>query len=200
MIPPRLGKNSKITIRGDSAAAWCCAHLLTNAGFKPALHRTGRPRLPAIMLSEAALALMRDVFERPDLFRTAPRITRRVVQWGRNAQPVAFDHAAVVVSERELLGELRAGNPNCPLNQAPDEGDFTIFASHPLPAEHGRTLLRFANRLGCAGPPEGRARLDILLDRITRRRVAISDSECAWSRGGFSRWAVPWKRFRSAAA
>ena len=35
------------------------------------------------MLSDTALSLMRDVFERPDLFRTAPRITRRVVQWGQ---------------------------------------------------------------------------------------------------------------------
>jgi hypothetical protein len=68
-------------IRGDSVAAWCCAWLVTKAGFKPALERTVRPRLPAIMLSEGALALIRDVFESPDLFRTAHRITRRSVNW-----------------------------------------------------------------------------------------------------------------------
>ncbi len=149
MIPPRLGKNSKITIRGDSAAAWCCAHLLTNAGFKPVLHRTGRPRLPAIMLSDAALSLMRDVFERPDLFRTAPRITRRVVQWGRNAQPAGFDHAAVVVSERELLGELRQ-ETQLPAEPGPDEGDFTIIASHPLPADTVEHC--FGSRIASAAP------------------------------------------------
>ena len=134
MTAQRLRKDSKIVIRGDSAAAWCCAHLLTNAGFKPVLHRRGRPRLPAIMLSEAALALMRDVFERPDLFHTAPRITRRVVQWGRNAEPVAFDHAAVVVSERELLGELER-ETELLAEPAPHESDFTIIASRPLPAD-----------------------------------------------------------------
>jgi hypothetical protein len=142
-------KESKIIIRGDSAAAWCCAHLLTNAGFKPMLHRTGRPRLPAIMLSEAALTLMRDVFERPDLFHTAPRITRRVVKWGRNAQPVAFDHAAVVVSEPELLAGL--ARETVPLAKpTPDESDFTIVASRPLPADTVEHC--FGSRIASAAP------------------------------------------------
>src|ERR1700681_2633592 len=66
---------SKIIIRGDSVAAWCCVHLLTRAGFNPVLKRTARPRLPAIMLSEAALALIRDVFANPGLFRAGHRIT-----------------------------------------------------------------------------------------------------------------------------
>jgi len=134
MTAQRLAGELKITIRGDSAAAWCCAHLLTRAGFKPALDRIPRPRLPAIMLSEAALTMMRDVFERPDLFHAAPRITRRVVSWGTNAEPVAFDHNAVVVSERELLSELEQGME---LLAEPVEGesDFAICASRPLPAE-----------------------------------------------------------------
>lgn len=86
------------------------------------------------MLSEAALALIRDVFERPDLFLTAPRINRRIVRWGKNAEPVAFDHSAVVVSERELLHELeqKLESPDEPVG---DESDFTIFASRPLPSE-----------------------------------------------------------------
>jgi hypothetical protein len=127
-----LRKGSKIVIRGDGAAAWCCAHLLTRAGFKPVLQRIPRPRLPAIMLSEAALALIREVFERPDLFHAAPRITRRVVKWGRNGEAVAFDHAAVVVSERELLSQLER-EMELPDEPAGDEGDFTIFTSRPLP-------------------------------------------------------------------
>jgi hypothetical protein len=130
----QLRQESNIIIRGESAAAYCCEHLLSRAGFKPVLERTTRPRLPAIMLSEAALALIRDVFERPDLFHTAPRITRRVVKWGKRAEPVAFDHGAVVVAERELLGELEQALE--PLDQpAGDRGDFTIFASRPLPSE-----------------------------------------------------------------
>ena len=44
-----------VAVRGDSVAAWCWAWLLTKARFKPALERTARPRLPAIMLSERAL-------------------------------------------------------------------------------------------------------------------------------------------------
>jgi hypothetical protein len=134
MTAPQLRKKTKVTIRGDSAASWCSAHLLTRAGFKPSLERTARQRLPAIMLSEAALALIRDVFERPDLFVTAPRITRRIVSWGRNAEPVAFDHAAVVVSERELLDELEQ-ELEPPDAVGGDACEFTIFAARPLPSE-----------------------------------------------------------------
>jgi hypothetical protein len=144
MTAQRLPGEFKITIRGESVAAWCCAHLLIKAGFKPALERISRPGLPAIMLSETAVALIRDVFERPDLFRTAPRITRRVVRWGRNAEQAAFDHAAVVVSERELLSELEQdifGRDMFEQNReildepAQDESDFTIYASRPLPSD-----------------------------------------------------------------
>jgi 2-polyprenyl-6-methoxyphenol hydroxylase-like FAD-dependent oxidoreductase len=145
-----------IRVRGSSVAAWCSVHLLTKAGFLPALERTARPRLPAIMLSEAALALIRDVFERPDLFNGAHRITRRVVRWGRDAEPMAFDHAAVVVSEGELLSELEQGLE--PLEQRVDgDGDFSIFASRPLPAgpvEHcfgSRTAYAASVRLKDAG-------------------------------------------------
>jgi hypothetical protein len=134
MTPPPRGKESGILIRGDSVAAWCCAHLLTKAEFRPALERTARPRLPVIMLSEAALALIRDVFERPDLFRTAHRITRRAVCWGPRAEPVALDHAAVVVSERELLNQLEQ-ELEAPDQHLDHQADFTIFASRPLPAE-----------------------------------------------------------------
>jgi 2-polyprenyl-6-methoxyphenol hydroxylase-like FAD-dependent oxidoreductase len=107
-------------------------HLLTGAGLPAVLERTDRPRLPAIMLSETALALIRDVFDKPGLFRAAHRITRRVVQWGRNAEPRALDHAAVVVSEPELLGELQQGLEPCE-QPAHGEAAFTIFASRPLP-------------------------------------------------------------------
>lgn len=86
------------------------------------------------MLSQAALELIRNVFELPDLFHTAPRIERRVVKWGRNAETVAPDHAAVVVSERELLKELeRELEPAA--KSGGDGSDFTIFASRPLPSD-----------------------------------------------------------------
>lgn len=142
-------KESGIVIHGDSVAAWCCAHLLTKAGFKPALKRTARRRLPAIMLSASALALIRDVFERPDLFRTAHRITHRSVSWGREAKPVSLGHAAVVVSERELLSELeRALEP--PDEHLDHEPGFTIFASRPLPADPVEFC--FGSRIAHAAP------------------------------------------------
>ena len=121
----------KVIVRGNSVAAWCCVHLLRNAGLKPVMEPAGHPRLPAIMLSEHALTLMRDVFGQPALFATAPRIARRVVKWGKDAKPIALEHAAVVVSEQELLAELQQRiEPADP----DDKADFTIYASRPLPA------------------------------------------------------------------
>jgi hypothetical protein len=92
---------------------------------------------------------MRDVFERPDLFHSAPRITRRVVQWGRNAEPVAFDHAAVVVSEQELLSALEQ-ETELLAEPTRDESDFTIIASRPLPADTVEHC--FGSRIASAVP------------------------------------------------
>jgi hypothetical protein len=58
------------------------------------------------MLNESALALIRDVFSRPQLFRNAHRIRRREVAW-RSGEPCGvFEHSAVVVSEEQMLAEL----------------------------------------------------------------------------------------------
>ena len=97
----------RVIIRGDGIAAYCCAHLLKAAGIRVSLDQTDRPRLPAIMLGEAALALIRDVFEQDDLFRDLPRIEKRVVAWGPNSTPVALDHSAVerMKARRDALVE-----------------------------------------------------------------------------------------------
>ena len=128
------GDPFEVAIRGDSVAAWCSAHLLSAAGLNPVLDRTPRQRVPAIMISDAAVAMIRDVFGKPGLFAEAPRITRRVVQWGRNSNPAAFDHAAIVVSELELLNELEEDLTPA---AGPRGGGrtFTILASRPLPVE-----------------------------------------------------------------
>ena len=63
----------------------------------------------AIMLSDAALELMRDVFGSPDLLRGAHRIRKRVVAWGRNDTPKVLEHSAAVVSEQTLLEALTDG-------------------------------------------------------------------------------------------
>src|SRR5277367_1912784 len=123
MAPNESQIHSRVVIRGNSVAAWGCLHLLRNAGFRPVLERTARPRLPAIMLSEAALGLIRDVFEKPSLLRSAHRITQRVVMWGPKSEPKPFAHSAVVVSELELLNKLELG---VDAGEESTAGDFTI--------------------------------------------------------------------------
>jgi hypothetical protein len=75
------------------------------------------------MLSDAALALIRDVFRRPTLLSGSPRIQRRVTAWGTD--PVAVPHAAIVVSEVALIEALPM--PAAPETAAP--ADFIIEAT-----------------------------------------------------------------------
>lgn len=140
---------TRVDIRGDGVAAYCCAYLLSKAGFQVSLERVDRPRLPAIMLSDHALALIREIFDRADLFRDAPHIRKRMVAWGPDSKVLALDHSAVVVSEESLLGDLW---PGLALEDRHTETppDWTIFASRPLPAptlEH-----RFGSRMASAVP------------------------------------------------
>ncbi len=123
-----------VVIRGGGVAAYGCAHLLRAAGFQVVMERTDRPRLPAVMLSERTQALFKDAFDRGDLFRDLPRIGKRVVAWGPNAQPLALSHSAVVVSEQLLLERLQ---PKLVLDHRPagEETNWTIVASRPLPTD-----------------------------------------------------------------
>src|SRR5262245_25889561 len=95
-----------VLIRGGGVAAACCAHLLARAGFRVCREATGRPRLPAILLSHSAQQLICDVFDRRDLFHGLPAIHTRIVSWGADSTPVALPHSAVVISEQELLSRL----------------------------------------------------------------------------------------------
>lgn len=134
-----------ITIRGDGVAAYCCAYLLSKAGIQNVLERVDRPRLPAIMLSDHALALIRDVFDKQDLFQDAPRVEKRIVAWEPDSRPLALEHSAVVVSEDSLLASLTSKGNNS--GTAPD---WTIYGSRPLPGsvqEH-----RFGSRMAAAVP------------------------------------------------
>jgi hypothetical protein len=130
---------NSVLIRGDGVAARCCGHLLTQAGYRVSVERTDRPRVPLLMLSAAAQNLIRDIFQRDDLFNDMPVIRKRIVAWGSG--PVKLDHSAVIASEELLLERL--GMVSC-------EGDarWTICAAPPLPesaVEH-----RFGSRMASA--------------------------------------------------
>jgi len=153
-------------------AAYCCAYLLSKAGFAVDLEPADRPRLPVILLGDQALALIRDIFDQPGLFADAPRIRKRVVAWGPNAKPLVVEHSAVLVSEEILLRGIRPaltppdGNPT-------HEGSWTIFAARPLPASAVDHCFGSPGVRG-SGDDEARLRPRRLLDRIARRRMAIS--------------------------
>jgi len=127
-----------VRILGDGVAARCCGHLLTQAGYRVSFEVTERARVPVILLSAAAQDLIRDIFQRGDLFLDAPVIRRRVVAWG-SGDPVELEHSAVVVSEEALLGGLRM------VSGSADAG-WTIYAGPNASAiEH-----RFGSRMAAA--------------------------------------------------
>jgi hypothetical protein len=90
--------------------------------------RSERPRIPALLLSDAAMALIRDVFAAPAMLAGSPRIERRVVAWG--GAPVVVAHGAIVVSEAALIEALPI--PVSPEVAAPV--DFIVQAV-PSPAQ-----------------------------------------------------------------
>ncbi len=167
-----------VLIRGDGVAAYCCAYLLTKAGFRVDLQPVDRPRLPVIMLGDQALALIRDIFDQPGLFADLPRIRKRVVAWGPGAKPVALEHSAVVVSEELLSQSIRpALVPNGDLATL---DDFRRAASS---RRGGPTLLWLAHGVRSARDAEGRLRSRRLLDRIARKTAG-----CFWCLAGSWRW------------
>ena len=143
------------TIRGDGIAAACCAHLLRQAGLPVSWERMDRPRLPAILLTGAALSLLGDVFGPMERLSEWHRIRRRVVAWG-SSPPVTMPHAAVVVSERVLLDTITA---NLAVDgHRPSGKAWTILASAPLPV--GTEEHHFGHRRAAAVAVTLRDRVD----------------------------------------
>jgi hypothetical protein len=97
------------------------------------------------MLSDQALALVRDVLDRPALWADAARIERRVVAWG-SREPVVLPHAAAILSgaaiNAAIDGFLALDPPQSP-------ADFTIHAAPPFPFG---TFRRFGSRRATANP------------------------------------------------
>lgn len=117
-----------VVIRGGGVAALTCAHLLRRAGFQVSIEGAERPRLPAILLSQAAQHLIAGVFDKERLFDSLPPVRTRIVAWGAN--PVALPHEAVVVSEADLLSRLAGPEQDaCP--RPPDVPAWTIHTLTP---------------------------------------------------------------------
>ncbi len=101
------------------------------------------------MLNETTQKLLRDVFDRQDLFTGLPRIQRRVVLWGQDSETLTLPHSAVVVPEQLLLERIHQRLSQNEQEQY-EEPVWTIFASAPLGAtsiEH-----HFGSRIATASP------------------------------------------------
>ena len=142
-----------VTLSGRGVAASCCAHLLRARGIATTMSDGHRPAGPVVMLSDAALALVREVFEAPDLFAGAPRVTRRIVAWG-GADPVAMPHDATILTAAAIaraLGTVAERALAAREYASPEftAADFTIHAAAPLPSG---APLRFGTREATATP------------------------------------------------
>lgn len=135
-----------VSVRGDGVAARCVAHLLRREGFCVTLEAIERPRVPAVMISDPAADLMRDVFGMPELFAGLPAIRSRVVAWGEGAQAKEIPHSAVVISERKLLEALCTARQED--TQGVPEADFTVYTAGVCPA--GVAQHRFGSRQATA--------------------------------------------------
>ena len=140
---------STVSIQGEGIAASCCARLLGSAGVPITMDATSRPKLPAVMLNETTQKLLRDVFDRQDLFSDLPRIHRRVVLWGRDSETLTLPHSAVVMPEQLLLERIQQRLSQNKQEQC-GKPDWTVFASARL----GSTSIEhhFGSRIATASP------------------------------------------------
>jgi hypothetical protein len=136
-------------VRGTGLAAHCCLKLLADAGIAARQEAEVRPARPALLMSEPALALVRDCLGRPELLADHPRVRRRIVAWG-GKDPVAVDHDAIVLTTGALEEALTAphvtpGSTRGPASSEPTKnsgtpgqarGDdtFTLHIDPPFPA------------------------------------------------------------------
>jgi hypothetical protein len=135
-----------VTVRGGGVAAYCCAYLLNKAGFQVDLEATPRARVPVVLLGDQALALLRDIFEQPELLAATPRIRKRIVAWGENVPPVAVEHSASLISEDGLLDAIRQS----PIGEGNRALPLSIYAARPLPAPAAEHC--FGTRMALVSP------------------------------------------------
>ena len=132
-----------VLLRGKGVAIATATHLLRRAGVAVEVEPGSRHPVPVIMLSDPALALLRDVFGKPDLFADKPRIERRVVRWG-TGEAVAMPHGAAVVSEDDLAHALAVSLAGDPPPAAGPDRVMTVHGMAPFPVAG---MQRFGERL-----------------------------------------------------
>lgn len=131
---------TRIDLRGGGIAARTCGHILAGANLRVAIEDIARPSVPTIMLSDPALRLIRDIFDRPHLMTDQPRVKRRLVAWG--GPPVMVPHGGVLTCEdaiRAALPVAEAGSIG--------GGDFTIDT---MPPDETGAMRMFGARAGVA--------------------------------------------------
>lgn len=134
-----------VRLRGSGIATATAAHLLRGDGFDVVGGGEPVSSAPVVMLSDAALALLRDVFGRTGLFAGRPRIKRRVVAWG-GGEAVDVPHDALVVSGADIAAALAAAPYHATATPF-----FTLHAAPPFP---DAALRRFGNREAMAAVAE----------------------------------------------
>lgn len=145
-----------VLLRGKGVAIATATHLMRRAGIAMDAEPGTRRPVPVIMLSEPALALLRDVFGKPDLFADKARIERRVVRWGAG-EAVAMPHGAVVVSEDDLAHELTASLEGNLPPLAGSERAMTVHGMAPFPVAG---MQHFGERLSSTARVQLSARAD----------------------------------------
>lgn len=133
-------------ILGNGVAANCCAHLLGQAQIE----RDDRPKIPALLVSSATQTLVTEVFQRPDVFRDALPITRRIVKWGEGAASIAVPHSGVVISEASLVERLNVNPPPTASTERTIKTTWTIKTTGAT-GQH-----KFGSRMATAFPVSSR--------------------------------------------
>jgi hypothetical protein len=92
-----------------------------------------------LMLSEQTQLLLRDVFESNSLFEGATRITKRIVAWGQDNEPVVLPHSGLVMRENALLSRLwpllKIERPDSEMGEAAAPAQWNVVSSKlALPA------------------------------------------------------------------
>jgi hypothetical protein len=146
--------------------------LLNAAGHPVTMEKTNRSKVPALLIGNPTQALIEDVFERDDIFRGARRISKRIVAWGANAEPVEIPHSAVVISESELTDRLQPAPPDAFQNDAfqdfEDDSHWTIRTSRDQANEYP-----FGSRIAHAVPAR-------LKETCAPEACWIESLDCGW--------------------